>query len=74
MFLWIASKDMDFTAGSKSFKAILKAIEKCCRKAAEVFATIKGVQVSMPYKTLFFFLQMTLIAKKSVFGSLINKS
>jgi hypothetical protein len=43
-FFWIGLKDMDFSSSSKTFKSILKSIEKCCRKAGDVFDDFKGIQ------------------------------
>ena len=43
-FFWIAFKEMNFTSGAKSFNAILKAVEKSCREAGQVFNNCKGVQ------------------------------
>ena len=43
-FFWIGLKEMDFSSSSKTFKAILKSIEKCCSKAGDVFDDFKGIQ------------------------------
>ena len=43
-FLWLALKELDFTTGAKTFKHVLKTIEKVCREAGEVWARVKGVQ------------------------------
>ena len=49
-FFWLALKDLDFTSGSKTFKHILKTIEKVCREGGEVFAHVKGVQACVVCK------------------------
>ena len=40
----VALKDLDFSARPKNFNFFLKAIEKCCRKAGDVFLDYKAVQ------------------------------
>ena len=41
---WFAFKDLDFSSRTKNFDFFLRAIEKCCRKAGDVFMNYKGIQ------------------------------